>query len=138
MYITKNKVRLNDTDAAGILYFANQFRFAHDALDDFFESEGYSFHKMLYEESFVFVIVHAEADYLAPLAVSDQLEIHLSVESIGTSSFSIIYKIYKSNQILAGTAKTVHVYLDRATRTKRPIPQHFIKLLNKYLLEDNT
>lgn len=138
MFVVTDKVRLNDTDAAGILYFANQFRFIHDAFDDFFESEGYSFHKMLYDESFTFVIVHAEADYLAPLAISDKIEIHLSIANIGTSSFSVVYKIYKSDQTLVGTAKTVHVYLDRATRTKRPIPEHFITILTNHLSKERT
>jgi 1,4-dihydroxy-2-naphthoyl-CoA hydrolase len=137
MFIAHNQVRMNDTDAAGILYFANQFRFAHDALEDFFESEGYSFSRMLYDESFIFVIVHAEADFLAPLAVSDKLEIHVNIEKIGTSSFTISFHIYKSpDSTLVGTAKTVHVYLDRTTRKKKHIPEHLSKLLHKYLTKE--
>jgi 1,4-dihydroxy-2-naphthoyl-CoA hydrolase len=123
MFIAHNKVRMHDTDMAGILFFAKQFRFAHDALEDFVESQGLSFDHVFHKEQFVFVVVHAEADYLAPLKVGDLLEVQLSVERIGTSSFTINYNIYRqSDRKLVGTAKTVHVTLDMKTREKIPIP----------------
>ena len=94
MFIAKNQVRMHDTDMAGILYFPRQFRFAHDALEDFVASEGLSFNEVFVKEKFVFVVVHAEADYLKPLQIGDKLEVHLEVERLGTSSFTISYKIY--------------------------------------------
>lgn len=133
MFIAHDKVRMHDTDMAGILYFARQFRFAHDALEDFAESEGLGFDKVFHENQFVFVIVHAEADYLQPLKVGDQLEVHLSVEKIGVTSFTISYKIYKADNILAGTVKTVHVTLDSKTRAKIAIPKELRVLLDKHL-----
>jgi 1,4-dihydroxy-2-naphthoyl-CoA hydrolase len=133
MFIAKNSVRMHDTDMAGILFFANQFRFVHDALEDFSESEGLGFDRLFHEEKFVFVIVHAEADYKATLRVGDKLEVHLTVENVGNSSFTIIYKIYKSNNVLAGTAKTVHVTLDSKSRTKIPIPLELKEILKKHL-----
>lgn len=135
MFIAHNQVRMHDTDMAGILYFANQFRYAHDALEDFVASEGLSFDIVFHGNHFVFVIVHCEADYLAPLKVGDKLEIHLSVENIGTSSFTINYHIYRSKKQLVGTAKTVHVTLDANTRKKIPIPDVLGKKLRKHLSE---
>src|SRR6185437_534604 len=108
MFIAHNKVRMHDTDMAGILFFARQFRFAHDALEDFVASEGLTFDEVFHQKDYVFVIVHAEADYLAPLKVSDELSVHVSVERVGTSSFTILYQIYREKK-LVGTAKTVHV-----------------------------
>lgn len=129
MFIAKNVVRMHDTDMAGIIFFANQFRFVHDALEDFCESEGLGFDRLFHEENFVFVIVHAEADYKATLRVGDKLEVHLTVENVGNSSFTIEYKIYKKNAVLAGTAKTVHVTLDAKSRKKIPIPAALRKIL---------
>ena len=81
--LTHNRVRMHDTDMAGILYFPRQFRFAHDALEDFVESIGLTFDHVFRKEKFVFVIVHAEADYLAPLRVGDRLKIEVRIESSG-------------------------------------------------------
>ena len=131
MFITKNKIRMHDTDMAGRLYFARQFRFAHDALEDYCESKGFSFDDVFHQSKFVFVIVHCEADYISLLKVGDDLEIKVFVEKIGTSSFTIHYDIYKTDGTLAGKAKTVHVTLDRETGKKIPIPLHFREALEK-------
>jgi 1,4-dihydroxy-2-naphthoyl-CoA hydrolase len=133
MFISRNKVRMNDTDMAGILYFANQFRYAHDALEDFFESEGFTFDRLVNGIGFVFVIAHAEADYLQPLKVGDPLEVHVGIEKMGNTSISFVYKIYRNSQ-LVGTAKTVHVCLEMQNRSKTTIPDLFRAKFSKYLL----
>jgi len=134
MFIAHNQVRMHDTDMAGILYFANQFRFVHDALEDIFSVEGYTFDNLFQEQEFIFVIVHVEADYLAPLKVSDKLEIHISIEKIGNSSMTMLYHIYRDNHELVGTAKTVQVCLNRESRSKITIPDVVRQKFAKYLL----
>lgn len=134
MFIAHNQVRMHDTDMAGILYFARQFRFAHDALEDFVESLGLTFDQVFHRENFVFVIVHAEADYLAPLRVGDKLDIELSIEKLGNTSFTVLYHIYKKDKTLIGKVKTVHVTLDARTRNKIPIPLHFRSFLQQHLI----
>lgn len=136
MFIAQNQVRMHDTDMAGILYFARQFRFAHDALEDFCASEGLSFDAVFHGNEFVFVIVHCEADYLASLKVGDHLEVHLSVEHIGKTSFTLLYHIFRNKKELVGTAKTVHVTLDSKSRKKIPIPEKFRKKLEKHLCKE--
>ena len=132
MFITYNKVRMHDTDMAGILYFAKQFRYVHDALEDLVEKEGFSFDYLFNNSTFVFVIVHAEADYLAPVKVGDLLEVHVEVENLGNSSFTMSYKIFKADDVMMGKAKTVHVCLDSKTRQKIPIPDTLRNILKKY------
>jgi 1,4-dihydroxy-2-naphthoyl-CoA hydrolase len=132
MFISYNKVRMHDTDMAGILYFAKQFRYVHDALEDLVEKEGLSFDYLFNNSSFVFVIVHAEADYLAPVKVGEILEVHVEVENLGNTSFTMGYKIFKTDNVLMGTAKTVHVCLDAKTRTKISMPDELRKILQKY------
>jgi 1,4-dihydroxy-2-naphthoyl-CoA hydrolase len=136
MFIAKNKVRMHDTDMAGILYFPRQFRFAHDALEDFVESEGFTFDRVFSQEDFVFVIVHCEADYYSPLRVGDAIEIKVFVENIGSSSFTMLYEIYKQDHTHVGTAKTTHVTLKRVERTKIPIPKNLKKNLSKHRITE--
>ena len=93
MFISKNKVRMHDIDIAGILYFSRQFRFVHEALEDFMEDEGYPFKTIFHDNKYLFVIVHCEADFLAPLNVGDRIEIRLTTKNIGTTSFSIFLTI---------------------------------------------
>lgn len=131
-FIAKNKVRMHDTDMAGRLYFAKQFRYVHDALEDMVESEGLDFHKVFHEEQFVFVIVHCEADFYEQLKVGDPLTVHLSCEHIGQTSFVLFYEIFRNENELVGTAKTVHVSLDTKTGAKIPIPDKLRAVLAKH------
>lgn len=131
MFTTHNKVRMHDTDMAGILYFPRQFRFAHEAFEDLVESIGFSFDHLFRTMPFVFVIVHAEADYMQPLHVGDKLRVELHVQKIGTTSFTIHYNIFRGKE-LTGTALTTHVCLDTHTRKKIHIPEEFRIALEKY------
>lgn len=133
MFTTQNLVRMHDVDMAGILYFPRQFRFIHEALEDFMESENYSFAKLFHEGDFLFVIVHCEADYLAPLTLGDDLDVHMRVSDIGETSFTLYYNIYKRNGPEVGRAKTVHVAIDRAAHKKIPIPVDLRAILTKHL-----
>jgi 1,4-dihydroxy-2-naphthoyl-CoA hydrolase len=132
-FIAHNKVRMHDTDMAGILYFARQYRFAHDALEDMFEAEGYSIKDFVHSHNFVMVIVHSEADYFAPLKVGDKLQVHLSIEKIGNTSVTFFYQIYRGEQELVGTAKTIHVALDTKSHTKIRVPDFVRERFSKYL-----
>lgn len=133
MFVSKNLIRMHDIDMVGILYFPRQFRFVHEAMEDFLESEGYRFDRIMREEDFVFVLVHCESDYIKPLKLGDLLVIHVIVDSIGTTSFTMGFQIFKEDGVLTGTAKTVYVCLNSKTRQKIPIPPPFKKILIKHL-----
>jgi len=133
MFIATNQVRMHDTDMAGRLYFAKQFRFAHDALEDLVASENFGFDYMFHKSDYAFVIVHCEADYYAQLVVGDQLKVHVTVEHIGDSSFVMHYQIYRDNGVLVGKVKLVHVTIDTKTGNKISIPDEFRQKLGKYL-----
>lgn len=135
MFKTTNTVRMYDTDAAGILYFGSQFRFAHDAFEALLAEEGFTFQHLFEKSPFIFVIVHAESDYKHSLHVGDQLEVETEVSHIGTTSFTLSYSFYKKTEnepILAGTAKTIHVCIDKITRKKRLLAPEYVNALAKY------
>lgn len=141
-FLSKNQVRMHDTDMAGILYFAKQYRFVHDALEDYLDSEGITFQHLFTKEKYVTVIVHSEADYYKSVFVGDRLEILLSVERIGNSAFTLLYQIYrvpkddhKKERDLVGLSRTVHCVVDAKTRQKIPIPDSLKMRLEKHLIQ---
>lgn len=135
MYISKNTVRMHDTDMAGILYFAKQYRFAHDAWEELLEAEGVVLRDLFANSPFLFVIVHSEADYYQPLMLGDHVEVSVTVESIGNTSFTVLYSIaIAGTENVMGVAKTVHVCVDAKSRQKITIPDLFRDKLSKYLV----
>ena len=122
MFEMTTSVRLHDTDAAGLLFFAHQFRIAHDAYESFMEQIGYSFASIFREDDYLLPIVHAEADYTAILNVGDRLAVRLVAEKIGETSFTLAYDLINDSGKSVGTVRTVHVCLDKSQREKRPLP----------------
>ncbi len=121
MYRFETTVRLHHTDAAGLLFFAAQFHLAHDAYESWMESIGYAFAPLLRTSPLVLPIVHAEADYKAPLSTGDRLTIEMTAEHIGEHSFVLAHRLLRGTQEV-GTAKTVHVLVDKRNGEKQPLP----------------
>src|SRR5580698_4219787 len=131
MFTYKTKIRLHDTDAAGIIFFANQFKIVHDAYEDLLEKFGWSFEKMLKGTNYFLPIVHAESDYLTPVFVGDKIVVAIKVGHIGNTSFSFEYTL-KRGKTLVGTAKTVHVTINQKSRQKITLPPALRRALEKY------
>lgn len=121
MYTYRTKIRLHETDAAGLLFFSNQFSIIHDAYECVLEKIGFSFAQLIRKHKFFLPIVHAESDYKAPLFVGDHVDIQVVVESVGTTSFIFVYKLICKGKVV-GTARTVHVTINNKTHKKIPLP----------------
>lgn len=131
MFSCKRTIYLRDTDATGVLFFTEQFRLVLEVLETFFQKQGFSLREMIEKKVFLMPIVHAESDYFSPLYVGDTLTVHLSLEKIGTSSFTLVYHLFDElEKEEKGRVSIVHVIISRETCKSIPIP----KELKKHLL----
>ena len=137
MYIYQTKIKLHDTDAAGILFFSHQFELIHDAYEMLLETIGFSFAELIRNRDFFLPIVHAESDYKSPLFVGDPIEIQVTVEHLGTTSFTFAYKLLNTKKEVVGTAKTVHVTVDKKTHQKIPLPKSMREKIKVLFDQDN-
>ncbi|MBK7142940.1 MAG: acyl-CoA thioesterase [bacterium] len=115
MFIHQTTIRLHHTDAAGLLFFADQFKLAHDAYESFMESIGYPFAPLLRTSQYLLPIVHAEADYGAALSTGDKITIQVTAERVGDTSFTLTYRLLRDGNEPVGSVKTVHVLVDKRT-----------------------
>jgi len=132
-FTCKTIVRLYDTDAAGFLFFGAQFRFAHEALENFLEHLGLPIANTIRDREVLFPVVHAEADYRAPLAVGDRLTVKIVVRTIGDRSFSIGYRLFLPDGREAGSVSTVHAAVTAASGASCPLPDAVRSALEPYL-----
>jgi len=127
MYCRKKVLFLNETDATGVLYFAQQFKIAQETFEEFLSTVGKSWGEYLKEGDLLLPVVHAEGDYFAPVQVGDILNICLTVEKIGTTSFTLRCRFEESaTGKLLGSTSIVHVVIDRKSWSKMPITE-FLK-----------
>jgi 1,4-dihydroxy-2-naphthoyl-CoA hydrolase len=129
----RTKVRLSDTDAAGLLFFAKQFVYAHDAYEFLMQTVGYSLLDIIEKESFLLPIVHAEADYLKKLNVGEEIDVTVSIARIGNTSFTLAYEVSDRTGRLVGRASTVHVSVDKQSQSKIDLPPDLRQALQKLL-----
>ena len=128
----KLMVRLHDTDAAGILFFANQFVFVHDAYEKLLQLIGLPIASVLHSEQFILPIVHAESQYLKPLTVGDEITIAAQVAKIGETSFVLEYELFGADGELVGKARTVHVAVGKKTQGKIALPEKLQRALKAF------
>lgn len=121
-------VYLSDTDAAGVVYFANLLSMCHEAYEDSLAQTGISLRTILAEGAIAIPIVHSEIDFFRPLFYGDQLTIHLSANQINETAFETIYQVFleKSSNKPHAKAKIRHVAIDKEQRKQIPLPQTFI------------
>jgi 1,4-dihydroxy-2-naphthoyl-CoA hydrolase len=129
MFTYNTAIRLHDTDAAGVIYFANQFRIAHEAFETYIESMRFDLGKLLRTADYLMPIVHAESEYKTPLVVGDKITVQLSLERIGKTSFVLLYRLIKEDGTEAGTVRISHVVIDRGSGQKRSIPDHLRNII---------
>lgn len=121
MYTHQTTIRLHHTDAAGIVFFSNLFVIAHDAYESFLESHQ-PLSSILSDGEYIIPIIHAEADYLLPLRLSEKISVELSLEKTGESSFALGYMIKNSQQEIAARLSTTHAVRLKENREKISIP----------------
>ena len=91
------KVYYEDTDAGGVVYYANYLKFMERARSDALKSLGFS-NKLLIEEDGIFIIVKScNINYIKPAYLEDILEIKSTINKITKTSFFMKHKVFKNN-----------------------------------------
>jgi 4-hydroxybenzoyl-CoA thioesterase len=127
-FISIQKIRFDDVDGAGIVYYPRFFHMCHKAFEDFFDEKGpVAYPKLISEWRRGFPTVRTEGSYTAPLRYGDSARIELCVEHIGTSSLRSRYRIFRNHDnVLAfeGLVTTVCVDLNGFRPTPIEGPLH--------------
>lgn len=122
MFAVDAKVKLPDTDAAGILFYGNYFKLIHETYESFMDSIDYGLDWVLEKADVLLLIAHAEADYKQSLRLGDTYSLKLKVTNIGRTSFTLSYEFIKGSGESAAVATTVHVAVDKKTKRKIELP----------------
>jgi acyl-CoA thioester hydrolase len=120
-------VRYVETDAQTIVYHANYLVYCDAARVEWFRAlagGGTPWPRNSDERDYDVVLAHASLDWKSPAKFDDPLTVWMRLDNIGTSSFTFVYRIERQGTLLC-EAKTVHVAIDRAARTKRALPDSF-------------
>lgn len=122
-------VEFADTDLAGIMHFANFFKFVECAEHAFFRSLGESVHTADGSRQDGWPRIEVSCKYQRPARFQETLEVRLRLVELRTTSLTYGFAIHSADApgepvLATGTFGIIHVELDTATHQirKAPIP----------------
>ncbi|HTU69613.1 MAG TPA: thioesterase family protein [Candidatus Baltobacteraceae bacterium] len=123
VFESRLQVQWADVDIAGIMYFANYWRFAEYAEMEMFRELGLPFDSLFDDLDFWLPRVRAEADYYAPALMGDWIRMRAHLEKVGASSvrFRIVMFNERTGIPMASLVLTVAA-MDRRTKKSMPLP----------------
>jgi len=108
----RRRVRFQDTDPAGIVFFANIFVYCHEAFEELLRAVGMPLETIIASREQVLPLAHAEADFKKPFRVGVLVTTRVTVARIGDRSFRLDYEMKDDKGELLAQVATVHVATD--------------------------
>lgn len=123
------RVYYEDTDAGGIVYYANYLKFCERGRTECLRSWGFENKSLMDNEGVLFVVHHLEADYVRPARLDDLLTVETSVADVRSAGFTMKQEVRRSGDVIFNMA----VGLACVGREGRPVrlPQGLKEVLEK-------
>lgn len=115
------RVYYEDTDAQGVVYYANYFRFLERARTEWLRSLGVDQVRMMYEERKIFVVVSTEAEFIAPARFNDEIVVTAGLAGLARATFDIEQEIFRGTRRLLRSSVKVAL-LDADTLKPQRVP----------------
>jgi 4-hydroxybenzoyl-CoA thioesterase len=136
-FTSVQKIRFDDVDGAGIVYYPQFFHLCHAAFEDFFDSAApISYPELVSERRLGFPTVAIQCAFKAPLVYGDVAVVELTVRRLGNSSVTFGYDIRrKRDGALSFQAEVVTVLMHLDTQRPVPLTDELRAILTRFLVE---
>ena len=101
------RVYYEDTDLAGIVYYANYLRFIERARTEWVRGQGIDQTRLKEDEGLVFAVRRLEADYLAPAHFDDDLIVRTKVEQMSGARIVLSQDVMRGTDLLFSAQVTL-------------------------------
>lgn len=111
------RVYYEDTDMAGIVYYANYLRYIERARSDWVRDVGID-QLTMKDAGVVFAVRRVEADYVTPARFDDVLEVRTTLDSLSAAKMVMAQEIWRGD-VLIFTAKVLIVCIGASGKPVR-------------------
>jgi len=115
------RIYYEDTDAGGIVFYANYLKFFERARTEWLRASGVNQQILAETDGAIFVVRNANIDYHAPAKLDDELKLTLTIEKLGRASVQFLQQAWRGDVLLASASVKVGC-VDAATLRPRPLP----------------
>jgi acyl-CoA thioester hydrolase len=124
------RVYWEDTDAAGIVFYANYLKFFERARTEWLRSLGFEQERLRAETGIAFVVTETALRYRLPARLDDVLDITVRVAHLGQASLGVEQQAWRAGDLLAeGTIRVGCVEL--GTFRPRRVPEDILAQIRK-------
>jgi 4-hydroxybenzoyl-CoA thioesterase/acyl-CoA thioester hydrolase len=137
VFKTERRVEFRDTDMAGIAHFSNFFAYMEQAEHALLRSLGLGVICEIDGREISFPRVNAQCDYLNAIRFEEMIEIHVSVQKIGTKSITYGFEFFhEGTPVAKGSITVVCCLLKHGQRPESvPTPEKFTDAIKPYLVD---
>jgi len=122
------RVYYEDTDAGGVVYYANYFRFMERARTEWLRTLGFEQDRLREEAGILFVVRRAEAEFLHPARFNDLLWITGALNDVGRATLALEQEVRRqSDDRLLCRGAVQLVCVDAGRFRPRPIPSAIVE-----------
>lgn len=89
------RVYYEDTDAGGIVFYANYLKFFERARTEWLRSGGIDQSHLAESDNLMFVVVHTAVDYHSPAKLDDELKLSVRVERLARASVDFVQQAWR-------------------------------------------
>ena len=94
------KIYYEDTDAGGVVYYANYLKFIERARTEMINKLGFTLATLLKEYDRLFLVKKIECDYIESCKLEDTLNVQSNILVLKNASFELEQNILKQNKII--------------------------------------
>lgn len=132
-FVHVHRVRFDEIDAAGIVYFARFFAWCHDAMEAMLAPIGGGYAHLVGERRLGLPAVHVEADFRAPMRFGDEARVETWCDKLGNSSVALRFEVKRaSDGSHVATIRHVVALTDLTAMRARPLPDDVRAALERH------
>ncbi len=115
------RIYYEDTDAGGIVYYANYLKFAERARTEMLRANGIENGLLMQTDRVAFAVRECHADYRKPAKLDDLLEIRTRVEEVAGASMRMRQDVLRDNEVLVSiSVRLACMDIDNGTPKRLP------------------
>jgi acyl-CoA thioester hydrolase len=119
-HVFRVRVYYEDTDAGGVVYYANYLRYSERARGEFLRDLGIEQSRLRAEHSLMFVVRRCEVDYLRPCRLDDVIEVRTRLKELGGASLEIEHRFLRDgDEVVRMAVRVVCVDMKAGGRPHR-------------------
>ena len=127
-------VYFEDTDAYGIVYYANYLKFMERARSDFIRAVGVDQAAELRRSGSAYAVVDVHIKYRRPARLGDDIQVISSVKQVRASSVDIHQRVMRGTELLTD-ARVTAAFLDGEGRPRRQ-PSDWVEKFKAIITQD--